>query len=141
MQNELLNNLNKPFLRWQFDQENNWLYLNWIGYISNENVLKGMDFVLKLLRQESYAYLLNDNRNLCGPWSGDHELIKNTLIPQMKEAGLQYLAHVLAPNVAGALSAQNFHRVMSNYINMQLFGNIEKAQQWLKSMQAQQNAR
>ncbi|MFC5272192.1 hypothetical protein [Adhaeribacter terreus] len=140
MQHELLNNLNKPFLRWEYDKENNWLYLNWISFVTKDNLIKGADLVLEIIQKNHYAYILNDNRELCGPWDSSNDYLECNWISQMKEAGLQYFAHVLAPNVAGALSAQDLHRRANGIFNMQLFGDVEKAKQWLKSMQAQSYA-
>ena len=137
MPQELLNNLNKPFLRWEYDAENDWLYVDWIGFVSEENIKKGADLILKLVQEHQYAYILNDNRHLCGPWDSSNNHLECNWVPQVKEAGLRCFAHVLAPNVAGALSAQDLHRRTIGYFNMQLFGDMEKAKHWLRSMQMQ----
>jgi hypothetical protein len=135
MPNVLLNNQNKPFLQWNYDNENNWLYLNWIGYISKENVIKGAELALKLIQENNITYLLNDNRELQGPWGDTGDWLETYVIPKAMAAGLLYFAHVLSPGIAGALSAQDLHRRLVGTLNMQLFGNIEKATAWLKSQQ------
>lgn len=135
MQHELLNNLNKPFLRWEFDAVNNWLYLNWIGFVTKENLKKGAEIILNELEEKHYACLLNDNRELCGPWDSSVDYLREFWIPRAHEAGLKYFAHVLSPKVSGALSAQHFHRHTIGTFQMQIFGDMEKAKQWLISMQ------
>ncbi|MBK0402032.1 hypothetical protein I5M27_03485 [Adhaeribacter sp. BT258] len=140
MPQELLNNLNKPFLQWEYDKENDWLYLNWIGFVSHENIIKGANLILEVVRKEHYAYILNDNRQLLGPWDRSNDHLECNWVPQVKEAGLQYFAHVLAPNVAGALSAQDLHRRTTDAFTMQIFGDVKKAEQWLKNMQMQSYA-
>jgi hypothetical protein len=135
MLHELLNNQNKPFLQWEFDEKNNWIYLNWIGYISKENLLKGVLEVLDVLKEKSYPYLLNDNRELLGPWDQSNDWMEINMIPKLKEYGLKYFAHVLCTGIAGALSAQDLHRRVEDSFNMQIFGDMEKAQAWLKNAQ------
>lgn len=135
MQHVLFNNQDKPFLKWEYDAENNWLYMNWIGYASKENLIKGAVEVLEELQQKHYAFILNDNRELCGPWDQANDWLKVNWIPKAEEAGLRFFAHVLSPGIAGALSAQSFHREVNDSFNMQLFGDMKKAQAWLKEAQ------
>jgi hypothetical protein len=135
MQQVLLNNQHKPYFKWEYDAENKWLYMNWIGYISKENLIKAAEEILVELQQNHYAFILNDNRELCGPWDQANEWLKENWIPKVKEAGLRYFAHVLSPGIAGALSAQSFHQEVDGSFNMQLFGDMEKAQAWLKAAQ------
>jgi hypothetical protein len=135
MRHELLNNQNKPFFQWEYDAKNNWLYMNWIGYISKDNLIKAAAEVLVELQQNHYPFILNDNRELCGPWDQATDWLKENWIPKAEEAGLRYFAHVLSPGLAGALSAQSLHRKVDDCFNMQLFGDMEKAQAWLKEAQ------
>jgi hypothetical protein len=135
MQHELLNNQNKTFLQWEFDKENNWLYLNWIGYSSRENLIRGVEAVLKTLEEIRCPYLLNDNRELLGPWDQANDWMQTTMIPKATSFGLKYFAHVLSPGMAGALSAQDLHSRVDGSFNMQLFGEMEKAKTWLREKQ------
>ena len=138
MQNELFTNQGKPFLRWELDEVNNWLYLNWMGYVSKENGFRGSEEFLEILKQHHFKFLLNDNRKLEGPWGGGEEgtkWLEEYLFPNAAKAGLRYFAHVLSPGMSSALMAQDLHHKINGTITMRLFGEMEKAQQWLKEMQ------
>ena len=138
MYNELINTLGKPFFRWELDKENNWLYLNWIGYISDENGRNATKLFLELLREHQCTSVLNDNREVCGPWGGGEagsKWLQETVFPAAAALGLKYMAHIMAPGIASALMAQDLHQRITGTLTMQLFGNEEKAKAWLKSVQ------
>src|SRR5690606_36730160 len=119
----------------KYDEENGWLYLNWIGFVSSENLKKGAELMLEIVSENQYAYILNDNRELCGPWDKSIEWLNNNWTKQISEAGLKYFAHILAPNIAGALSAQALQKGVVGLFEMQIFGNEERAISCLKTMQ------
>ena len=138
MYNELINTVGKPIFRWELDKENNWLYLNWIGYISDENGRNATKLFLELLREHQCTSVLNDNREVCGPWGGGEagsKWLQETVFPAAAALGLKYMAHIMAPGIASALMAQDLHQRINGTLTMQLFGNEEKAKAWLKSVQ------
>ena len=139
MYNELINTLGKPFFRWELDKENNWLYLNWIGYISDENGRNATKLFLELLREHQCTSVLNDNREVCGPWGGGEagsKWLQETVFPAAAALGLKYMAHILAPNIAAALSSQDLHRRVDGHFEMRIFGEMEKGKAWLRQNQA-----
>lgn len=140
MPQELLTKQGSPFFYWEFDSENNWLYLNWKGYISQENGIKATELLLELMETNHYAYVLNDNREINGPWGAGesgNDWLQQTFFPKVATAGLRYFAHILAPGIASALMAQDLQRRLNGILTMQIFGEAEKARSWLKEMQRQ----
>lgn len=135
MQKEFKTPLGRTFLRMEYDQINNWIYCNWIGYISLESAKTGTNALLELIKETHCPYLLNDNKELLGPFEKANDWIENEVLPKAFANGLRYMAHVLAPNIAGALSGQDLHRRLDVKIDMQLFGDMEKAKAWLRKHQ------
>jgi hypothetical protein len=135
MQKEYQTVQGRTFLKIEYDQENNWIYCNWIGYISLDSIVSGTTALLNMIQETQCPYLLNDNRELLGPWDKANDFLENEVIPKAISLGLRYMSHVLAPNIAGALSAQDFHRRVDNKFDMHLFGDMEKAKNWLRNCQ------
>ncbi|KAA9340741.1 hypothetical protein [Adhaeribacter soli] len=140
MQQEFKTSQGRIFLKMEYDPENNWIYCNWIGYISPDSISLSITELGNLIKEKSCPYLLNDNRELLGPWDKANEKLEKEVFPKFIEYGLRYMAHVLAPNIAGALSAQDLHRRVNNTFQMHLFGDIEKAKAWLRDCQQKNEA-
>ena len=136
MQIILKNSLNNTFLTLEFDPINNWYFANWIGYASPENVKEGALKYLELMKEKPSAFLLNNNQELVGPWDKANDWLENIWIPQARELGLKYMAHILAPNIAAALSSQDLHRRVDGHFEMRIFGEMEKGKAWLRQNQA-----
>ena len=136
MQQIFKNNLNNVFLTIEYDRTNNWIYANWIGYSSPENVKTGASAHLELMREHHCPYLLNNNKEVLGPWDKANDWLQEVWIPQARDLGLRYMAHVLAPNIAAALSGQDLQRRVDDIFEMRIFGDLPKAMAWLKQNQA-----
>ena len=136
MQQIFKNNLNKVFLTLEYDPINSWHYANWIGYASTDNVKDGACAYLDLMRQIPCPYFLNNNQELVGPWDKANDWLQAVWVPQARDLGLRYMAHVLAPNIAAALSGQDLHRRIEGQFEMRIFGGVSKAQAWLRQNQA-----
>ena len=136
MQIILKNSLNNTFFTLEFDPINNWYFANWIGYASPENVKEGALKYLELMKEKPSAFLLNNNQELVGPWEKANDWLENVWIPQARELGLKYMAHILAPNIAAALSSQDLHRRVDGQFEMRIFGEMEKGKAWLRQNQA-----
>ena len=95
MQIILKNSLNNTFFTLEFDPINNWYFANWIGYASPENVKEGALRYLELMKEKPSAFLLNNNQELVGPWEKANDWLENVWIPQARELGLKYMAHIL----------------------------------------------
>ena len=136
MQYIFKNNLNKVFLTIEYDAVNNWYYTNWIGYASPENIKKGAEAYLQLLKENPCPYLLNNNQEIVGPWDRANDWLEHVWVPQVSELGLRYMAHILAPNIAAALSGQDLQRRVNGAFEMRIFGSLEKGIAWLHQNQA-----
>lgn len=135
MKIELKNNSGRIFLTIAYDAENNWVYNDWFGSQTLESVREGAIACLEVLIQNKCSYLLNNNRSVAGPWSQATEWIVTNWIPQAVTAGLTHFAHVISPEGLARLSAENLHHRINGVIQMQIFGEVSQAEEWLKLKQ------
>ncbi|MBD1396874.1 hypothetical protein H9Q13_06835 [Pontibacter sp. JH31] len=133
---ELKSATGKIFLTTHVDERNNWVYNNWLGYVTPENVVQGSLAVLEMIEKYQVSYGLNDNRLLVGRWDHSVDWIEQVWTPRAAAAGLRYYAHVVnEDSFAAASSADMLSRVQGRF-HMHIFQDIESAQQWLLECQA-----
>ena len=133
MKREVKNQVGNTFLVLEYDQDNEWLYANWIGYQTVENIKKGVAAAGSLYRRFPYSKVLNDNRSLIGPWDKANEWLQQELAPDASPISIKFIAHVISPGIFGQLSVQDLQIRLINKIEIKLFEDIERAQDWLKN--------
>ncbi|MCP2043603.1 STAS/SEC14 domain-containing protein [Pontibacter sp. HSC-36F09] len=132
---ELTSSTGKTYLTIYYDEHNKWVYNDWIGYVSPENVKQGSLAVLQAIKQHKASCGLNDNRNLVGRWDESVEWIEQVWIPAAAEAGLRYYAHIANEDAfAAASSADMLDRVQGRF-EMRIFKDIDEARSWLTACQ------
>jgi hypothetical protein len=130
MPTDLINGFGKVYLSIDYDAANHWVYNEWIGYQTYVGIVKGAD-----------AYLLNDNRQVIGPWDHAVEWIVTNWAPRAIAQGLTHFANVVSPESLAAGSAQSMALGLNGQLQMHMFGNIEEAQNWLRQAQDQAKAK
>lgn len=136
---QLTNGFDKVYLTISYDHANRWVYNNWIGYQTYTGIIAGADACLHPLGQFNCPYLLNDNRQVVGPWDHAVEWIVTNWAPRAIAQGLTHFAQVVSPDSLAATSAEAMHLGIGGRLQMRMFGDIEEAQAWLR--QAQRAAR
>lgn len=132
MKSELKSQNGNTFLYLEYDQENYWLYANWIGYQLVENVIKGLTEFQNLHKQYKFNKCLNDNRALIGPWDKANPIVVESLASKGSPDRLKYMAHVISPGIFGQLSVQDLQVRLQNRVEIKLFKDINRAEAWLK---------
>jgi hypothetical protein len=132
---ELQSATGKVYLTIDFDTHDKWIYSNWFGYASPDNVKQGALAVLDAYRLHPTPYLLNDNSQLVGRWDDSVDWIEETWMPQAIASGLRYFAHVANQESFAAASALDMLRRSEGLFQMQIFGDLDSAQEWLKECQ------
>jgi hypothetical protein len=135
MTTELKNGFGKVYLTTAYDATNGWVYNNWKGYQTLPGIMAGADACLIPLQKNACAHLLNDNREVIGPWDHAVEWIVSSWAPRATAQGLTHFANVVSPESLAALSAQAMQVGLSDRLQMRMFSNIEEAQAWLRSAQ------
>jgi len=132
MKLELKSQNGTTFLYLEYDQVNQWLYANWIGYQSVDNVKRGVMEIVQMLDKYNFSKLLNDNRALIGPWDKANAWVEGSILPA-GGSRIKYMAHVISPGIFGQLSVQDLQARLQDKIQIKLFEDIRKAEDWLKS--------
>jgi hypothetical protein len=132
---ELTNSFGKNFIAIEYDQHHKWVYNNWIGYQMYENVLAGANACLESFIQHKCACLLNDNRQVVGPWDHATDWIATDWTPRALRAGLRFFAHVVDKQTLAGMSAEQMYRKVGHIFEMKVFDDMEEAKIWLKSCQ------
>jgi hypothetical protein len=137
MTTDLLNGFGKIYLRITYDAANHWVRNEWIGYQTYVGIVAGADACLGPLVENQCAYLLNDNRQVIGPWDHAVEWIVTNWAPRAIASGLTHFANVVSPESLAAGSAQSMALGLEGQLQMHMFGDIDEAQQWLREARQQ----
>jgi hypothetical protein len=116
------------------DRANGWIHAQWTGVQTLETIQTGGLAYVEMLDAEPCAKLLNDHRELVGRFLDANDWVAQVWTPRIMQAGLRYFAHVLSPGVFGQLSMQDLHQRISDQFEIKMFGQLEDAQAWLRSL-------
>lgn len=125
MKKELLSKTNITIIH---DTEKNYLYLNWTGFQEEQDIYDSGEEVLKIFREMDCSKVLNDNRQVIGPWNKAAEWTQTYWFPEMIKAGLEQFAWVFPDSIFAELSAE---QAMPNTEMIHKFKTYEKAENWL----------
>ena len=129
-----INGFGKVYQTIDYDRSNKWIYNNWIGYQTYAGIVVGANSCLHLMQDNSCTLLLNDNREVVGPWDHAVEWIVTDWAPRAIAQGLTHFANVVSPESMAALSADAMHLGLDGQLQMRSFGEIEQAQAWLRAV-------
>jgi hypothetical protein len=115
-----------------YNEAEGWLQAIWHGYVDKEEAQWGAQAYLEKVRQMPSALLLNDNSGLQGPWFESLEWLVDVWVPQAKQLGLCYVAHVV--------QADQHHDVLTDRLHgaapfeLQIFQDPVDARAWLREI-------
>ena len=110
------------------------LEVDWTGFQNFNSVQKGCGKIAELLIQNKITKVINDNRHVLGTWSEAAEWVGQEWMPEMEKEGLQYIAWIYSSSSFSRLSAEKTLDVTSSNINIRLFTDPFKAQEWLDNV-------
>lgn len=114
--------------------DNAYIHARWIGIQSIETVMQGGNYYATMLQTQPCARLLNDHKELIGPWDVANQWIVNEWTPKVLGLGLQYMAQVLAPGIYGKMSFHQLHQQIENMFEIRMFEDPELAKKWLQEV-------
>jgi len=132
---DLINGFGKVYLQIAYDPANHWVYNDWLGYQTYVGIVAGADACLGPLAEHTCAYLLNDNRQVIGPWDHAVEWIVSNWAPRAIAGGLTHFANVVSAESLAASSARSMALGLEGQLQMHLFSDIDEAKQWLREAQ------
>lgn len=132
MQQEVLKTkFGKQYFSADFSHLPDFLSFKWEGFIpEREEALKGMQITLDMVMKNKVTAILNDNTEGSGPWpitpEDAHKWLKS-----LETVNLKKLAHVVAEQVFGAMSAKMLEE-HEGELTVKYFKTREEAITWLK---------
>ncbi|WP_347160369.1 hypothetical protein [Pontibacter chitinilyticus] len=129
--NELL--FRNNFIAIEFQHEDDWMYVNWRGFVSHHDVVDGCEEMLRLVKERQITAILNDNTLVEGMWSGAAKWGGEVWFPALRTAGLQRFAWIYSPSVLSRLSTDKTLRHTKSPDYIKVFDDIDLAKDWLRS--------
>jgi hypothetical protein len=111
----------------------NWLYINWRGYLNYETVTAGCELILHSMNERRCYKILNDNTNVEGIWSGASKWVGQDWFPRMQEAGMDCFAWVYSQSTLSRLSTDKSLRYAKEEDCIKTFDSVEDAADWLRT--------
>jgi len=131
---KLTNDLGSQFFHAFTEMDGNLIFTDWNGFVTVDDVKAGAIEVLKLLEYHKAPMLLNSNEKLEGSWDEANEWIASEWMPKAIGLGLKRFAHIVSPEIFGALSAEEMvERAAEFDFELRTFQDVESAKAWLKS--------
>lgn len=125
------NRLGEIYFSSTYAEDNGWIYNEWKGDVTVDEVIEACKVSLDYLEKQPSAKILNDNSQLTGSWDEANEWIAQNWMPRALASGLKKFAHIISPDVFGALSAEEMVTKVSDF-EMRIFNNRAEAEAWLK---------
>lgn len=113
---------------------NAFIYTQWFGVQSVETVKEGGYKMLDMIKEQPCPKLLNSNKEVIGSWDMALEWAENEWAPQMRAAGLKYLAQVVPTSIYATLTIQNLIQHIDGTFEIRTFENDADAEAWLLSL-------
>ncbi|WP_205504594.1 hypothetical protein [Rufibacter psychrotolerans] len=111
--------------------DNAYIHAHWIGIQTLETVKQGGNLHIQMLEEQPCPRLLNDHKELIGPWTVANEWIVQHWTPRVMALGLEYMAQVLAPGVYGKMSFHQLHQFIGDKFQIKMFEEVDPALAWL----------
>ncbi|MCC9169107.1 hypothetical protein [Pontibacter harenae] len=118
-------------------QDNAYIYARWFGVQSVETVKEGGYKLLEMIMEKPCRMLLNSNKNVVGSWDMALEWAEVEWAPQMRSAGLRYLAQVVPSSIFASLTIDSLVLRIGDEFEIRTFEEEADAEAWLKSVGAQ----
>lgn len=131
MRQELKSSLGRTYITVEPDTRNRWIDVNWTGYLTGANIRAGAAAYTAALAKSGYNAVLNDTRDVLGPWEHSLDWVINTWAPQAAVAGLTHFAMVTTKESMADASAVSFYHQLKAF-RAEMFSDIEEAKKWLR---------
>ncbi|RAU83345.1 STAS/SEC14 domain-containing protein [Pontibacter arcticus] len=131
MKQELTNPFGRVYLVIHEDTQNRWIHVNWMGYLTEENIKTGARAYVAALQKTGYTCVLNDTRLIIGSWDHSLDWVLNDWAPTAASAGLRHFAMIATPESFANNTASAFYRNLKSF-KAEVFDDMGIAKEWLK---------
>jgi hypothetical protein len=130
---ELKTPTGRVYLTVETDSKNQLILVNWMGYLTSDSIKTGAAAYTAALARAGFSRVLNDTREVRGPWDHSMDWVINEWAPNAANAGLRFFAMVTSPETLAEESASTFYQQLTAF-QAQVFDNREAAREWLQSV-------
>jgi hypothetical protein len=130
---ELRSPIGKPYLLVHQPGHEPWIYADWTGYPTANNVATGALAYLNWMQKQQLHGVLNDNRHLVGRWDNSLDWLRQTWLPHAARCGLRYWAHLDNAGAMSAGSATALRELVGGQFEVEIFQDQGAAEQWLRA--------
>lgn len=116
------------YLEIKHDEQRNILYCRWFGFQETDKIVRAGQTILDHVRSNRISKVLNDNRDVRGPWQDAADWTAKEWFPAMMDAGLTHFAWILSSDVFAANSAK---RASEGTPIVKAFHSYPEAYEWL----------
>ena len=127
---ELKSALGRVYLTIEADPKNRWVFTDWQGYLTADNIKEGAQAYTEALAQSGFSCVLNDTRSVRGPWDHSMDWVINEWAPNAAKAGLRHFAMITTPETLAEGSAANFYAQLTAFQGA-VFDNLADGRDWL----------
>lgn len=131
MRQELKNAFGRVFLTIAVDDKNKWVFVDWMGYLTEDNVKTGALAYTKALSDAGYHCVLNDTRLILGSWNHSLDWVLNDWGPRAARAGLKHFALISTPETFADSTAGDFYANLKAF-QVEVFDDKSRAEEWLR---------
>ena len=123
------------YLELYIDKSNQWVYADWIGTPTVEEVKEGLENILLLFSKYDLGKILHDHRKLKGTWTGAMNWIISDWTPRAVAAGYSAVAFIYSKDVFGKFSVDQLLKLTDeeSIVKQKPFREIKEAKAWLSS--------
>jgi hypothetical protein len=114
-----------------WEEENQWLYVRWMGYQSAADIHRDCDQMLRMMVAKNCDSVLNDNTEAEGIWAGASDWLANDWFPRMRSNGLRHFAWVYAPGRVSEVPIAESLAAAGPGV-AKVFSDLAEASQWLR---------
>ena len=133
---ELKSPTGRVFITIETDQENRWIAVNWMGYLTADSIKAGAHAYTAALAESGFSCVLNDTRAVRGPWDHSLEWVINEWAPNAAAAGLKHFAMISEPASLADGSAAKFYAQLTAFQG-KVFSELDPARAWLRQYSRQ----
>ena len=131
----------KTFLKVFFHETLNYLYGDWIGYITRQHAMKGctalLDWAKAHARELGCVAMVADTRHVRGSWDPALEWLGQSFNPPMYELGFRWCAIVMSKDLSAQVSAENMAAASSKDTLIYFpVHTLPAAEAWIEKMRA-----
>lgn len=122
------------FIRIKIMPGDAFIFAHWQGVQSAETVMQGGYKIIEMLQASSCTKLLNSNKHVIGSWDMALEWAENVWAPEVRAAGLRYLAQVVPTSIYASMTIESLIQRIDSDFEIRTFEDEALAEAWLRSV-------